>query len=52
MDPQTIIARRIAQELKSGMVVNLGIGIPRQLRTTSSLMNLFVQSEIALGICC
>jgi acetate CoA/acetoacetate CoA-transferase beta subunit len=28
MDPQTIIARRIARELKSGMLVNLGIGIP------------------------
>lgn len=28
MDPQIIIARRIAQELKSGMLVNLGIGIP------------------------
>src|SRR6187402_1491403 len=28
MDAQTIIARRIAQELKSGMLVNLGIGIP------------------------
>ena len=28
MNPQTIIARRIAKELKSGMLVNLGIGIP------------------------
>jgi acetate CoA/acetoacetate CoA-transferase beta subunit len=28
MDPQTVIARRIARELKSGMLVNLGIGIP------------------------
>jgi len=28
MDAQTIIARRIAQELSSGMLVNLGIGIP------------------------
>src|SRR5271165_3959945 len=28
MNPQTIIARRIARELKSGMLVNLGIGIP------------------------
>jgi len=28
MDPQTIIAKRIAQELKDGMLVNLGIGIP------------------------
>jgi acetate CoA/acetoacetate CoA-transferase beta subunit len=28
MDPQTIIARRIARELAPGMLVNLGIGIP------------------------
>jgi acetate CoA/acetoacetate CoA-transferase beta subunit len=28
MDAQTIIAKRIAQELRSGMLVNLGIGIP------------------------
>ena len=28
MEPQEIIARRIAREFKSGMLVNLGIGIP------------------------
>lgn len=28
MDDQTIIAKRIARELRSGMLVNLGIGIP------------------------
>src|SRR6201991_2837345 len=28
MEPQTIIARRIAHELRPGMLVNLGIGIP------------------------
>src|SRR6202008_2758858 len=28
MEPQTIIARRIAKELSPGMLVNLGIGIP------------------------
>ena len=28
MKPQTIIARRIARELKAAMLVNLGIGIP------------------------
>jgi acetate CoA/acetoacetate CoA-transferase beta subunit len=28
MDAQTVIARRIAQELRGGMLVNLGIGIP------------------------
>ena len=28
MDPQTFIARRISKELREGMLVNLGIGIP------------------------
>jgi acetate CoA/acetoacetate CoA-transferase beta subunit len=28
MDPQSVIARRIARELRDGMLVNLGIGIP------------------------
>ncbi len=28
MDAQTVIAKRIARELRSGMLVNLGIGIP------------------------
>jgi acetate CoA/acetoacetate CoA-transferase beta subunit len=28
MDAQTVIAKRIANELHSGMLVNLGIGIP------------------------
>jgi acetate CoA/acetoacetate CoA-transferase beta subunit len=28
MEPQTIIARRIAREISAGMLVNLGIGIP------------------------
>ncbi|MGC1590448.1 MAG: CoA-transferase, partial [Pseudolabrys sp.] len=28
MDAQTIIAKRIARELRAGMLVNLGIGIP------------------------
>jgi len=28
MEPQQIIARRIAREISSGMLVNLGIGIP------------------------
>ena len=31
MEPQTIIARRIARELSPGMLVNLGIGIPTQV---------------------
>ena len=29
MDPQTLIAHRISKELREGMLVNLGIGIPR-----------------------
>ena len=28
MEPQNVIAKRIAQELRAGMLVNLGIGIP------------------------
>jgi acetate CoA/acetoacetate CoA-transferase beta subunit len=28
MEPQTVIARRIAHEISAGMLVNLGIGIP------------------------
>src|SRR3974390_1828515 len=28
MDAQTVIAKRIARELREGMLVNLGIGIP------------------------
>jgi acetate CoA/acetoacetate CoA-transferase beta subunit len=28
MEPQVVIARRIARELSPGMLVNLGIGIP------------------------
>ncbi len=28
MDPKTLIAKRVAQELKAGTLVNLGIGLP------------------------
>jgi acetate CoA/acetoacetate CoA-transferase beta subunit len=46
MDAQTLIARRIAQELHSGMLVNLGIGIPTLV--TNHLprdVHVFFQSE-------
>jgi acetate CoA/acetoacetate CoA-transferase beta subunit len=49
MDPQTIIARRIARELSPGMLVNLGIGIPTQVaKYVPAGMNVFFQSENGL----
>jgi acetate CoA/acetoacetate CoA-transferase beta subunit len=49
MDPQTIIARRIAQELRSGMLVNLGIGIPTIVANyVPSEVKIFFQSENGL----
>jgi acetate CoA/acetoacetate CoA-transferase beta subunit len=49
MDPQTIIAKRIAQELRSGMLVNLGIGIPTLVANyVSPDMRVFFQSENGL----
>jgi acetate CoA/acetoacetate CoA-transferase beta subunit len=49
MGPQEVIARRIAQELTSGMLVNLGIGIPTQVaRYVPANLNLFFQSENGL----
>jgi DNA modification methylase len=49
MDPQTIIARRIAQELRSGMLVNLGIGIPTMVANyVPSEVKVFFQSENGL----
>ena len=49
MDPQTIIARRIAQELRSGMLVNLGIGIPTKVANyVPSEVKVFFQSENGL----
>lgn len=49
MDPQTIIARRIAQELKSGMLVNLGIGIPTLVANhLPEGLQVFFQSENGL----
>ena len=49
MDPQTIIARRIARELSAGMLVNLGIGIPTQVANyVPPGMQVFFQSENGL----
>ena len=49
MDPQTIIARRIARELKPGMLVNLGIGIPTLVANhLPKNMQVFFQSENGL----
>jgi acetate CoA/acetoacetate CoA-transferase beta subunit len=49
MGPQEIIARRIARELKSGMLVNLGIGIPTLVANyLPAGMHVFFQSENGL----
>ena len=49
MDAQTIIAKRIAKELHSGMLVNLGIGIPTFVANhVPSGVNIFFQSENGL----
>jgi len=49
VDAQTIIARRIAQELRSGMLVNLGIGIPTQVANyIPPGISVFFQSENGL----
>jgi acetate CoA/acetoacetate CoA-transferase beta subunit len=49
MDAQTIIAKRIAQELQSGMLVNLGIGIPTLVANyVPEGVNVFFQSENGL----
>jgi acetate CoA/acetoacetate CoA-transferase beta subunit len=49
MDAQTIIARRAARELSSGMLVNLGIGIPTMVANyVPEGMHVFFQSENGL----
>src|SRR5262245_26835461 len=49
MDAQTIIAKRIAQELCDGMLVNLGIGIPTLVANfVPESMHVFFQSENGL----
>jgi acetate CoA/acetoacetate CoA-transferase beta subunit len=49
MNPQTIIAKRIARELRTGMLVNLGIGIPTLVANyLPEGMQVFFQSENGL----
>src|ERR1700759_4664305 len=49
MDAQTIIARRVAQELRPGNLVNLGIGIPTLVANyVPSDFKVFFQSENGL----
>ena len=49
MDAQTIIAKRIARELKDGMLVNLGIGIPTLVANfVAPGIHVFFQSENGL----
>jgi acetate CoA/acetoacetate CoA-transferase beta subunit len=49
MEPQEIIARRIAKELAPGILVNLGIGIPTMVANyVPSGMQVFFQSENGL----
>ena len=49
MDAQTVIAKRIARELRSGMLVNLGIGIPTLVANyVPSELHVFFQSENGL----
>ena len=49
MDAQTIIAKRIARELRTGMLVNLGIGIPTLVANyLPADVHVFFQSENGL----
>jgi acetate CoA/acetoacetate CoA-transferase beta subunit len=49
MDAQTLIARRVALELRSGNLVNLGIGIPTLVANyVSPELRVFFQSENGL----
>jgi acetate CoA/acetoacetate CoA-transferase beta subunit len=49
MDAQTVIAKRIARELRSGMLVNLGIGIPTLVANyVPEGISVFFQSENGL----
>src|ERR1700745_3912734 len=49
MDAQTLIARRVALELRSGNLVNLGIGIPTLVANyVPPELKVFFQSENGL----
>src|SRR5215468_2612116 len=49
MESQAVIARRIARELKTGMLVNLGIGIPTMVANhVPKDVQVFFQSENGL----
>lgn len=49
MNPQIVIAKRIAQELRAGMLVNLGIGIPTLVANyVPAGMRIYFQSENGL----
>jgi acetate CoA/acetoacetate CoA-transferase beta subunit len=49
MEPQAVIARRIARELRDGMLVNLGIGIPTLVANhVPAGVRVFFQSENGL----
>ena len=49
MDSQTIIAKRVARELRPGNLVNLGIGIPTLVANYVPVgLNVFFQSENGL----
>ena len=49
MDPQAIIAKRVALELRAGNLVNLGIGIPTLVANyVPPGLNIFFQSENGL----
>jgi len=49
MDAQTVIARRVAKELRTGDLVNLGIGIPTLVANyVPSDLKVFFQSENGL----
>lgn len=49
MDAQTLIAKRIAQELRPGMLANLGVGIPTLVANyVPRDMHIYFQSENGL----